>query len=87
MILLQGDQLLTVPNIALQTGGDATTVDVRAGTGSAHRSVRLGVRGPSRSQVLDGLKAGEEIVLNARSTSNAPAPAATAALTSTQAAP
>jgi len=76
MILLRGDHVLTVPNIALQTNGETTTVSVRGARPGERRVVHLGVRGPSRSQVLDGLVAGDEIVLNAR----APAGAAAAAI-------
>jgi len=81
VILLQGDQLLTVPNIALQTNGDAATVEVRNGRGDERRVVHLGVRGPSRSQVLDGLKPGEQIVLGAQKPSEAATPALNAIAT------
>ena len=64
IILLQADRTLTVPNIALTDSGDSTCVTVRDGDRSVSRAVRLGVRGPSRSQILDGLKPGETIVLS-----------------------
>jgi hypothetical protein len=64
IILLQSEQTLTVPNIAIDSSGDTASVTVRNGGHDEKRSVHLGVRGPSRSQVLDGLKPGEEIVLN-----------------------
>lgn len=71
VILLHADQALTVPNIALATSGDAATVSVRSGERSETRKVRLGVRGPSRSQVIDGLRPGETIVLGAATPASA----------------
>ncbi len=63
IMLLESDKALTVPNIALTASGDATSVTVRDGARSETRTVHLGVHGPSRSEVLEGLKAGETIVL------------------------
>jgi len=71
ILLLDSDKALTVPNIALTTSGDATSVTVRDGSRSEVRAVRLGVRGPSRTEVLEGLKPGDTIVLG---TATAPAP-------------
>ena len=71
ILLLESDKALTVPNIALTTSGDATSVTVRDGSHSEVRTVRLGVRGPSRTEVLEGLKPGDTIVLG---TATAPAP-------------
>jgi HlyD family secretion protein len=64
VILLKSDNALTIPNIALDSQGDTATVNVRSGGGTEKRTVRIGVRGPSRAQVLDGLKGGEEIVIS-----------------------
>jgi len=72
ILLLDSDKALTVPNIALTTSGDATSVTVRDGSRSEVRAVRLGVRGPSRTEVLEGLKPGDTIVLG-----TAAAPAST----------
>jgi hypothetical protein len=63
IVLFESDKALTVPNIALATSGDANSVTVRDGSRDEVRTVRVGARGPSRSQVLEGLKAGETIVL------------------------
>lgn len=63
IVLLQADQALTVPNIALENNGDDASLTVRDGANTLTRKVRLGVRGPSRSQVLAGLQPGETIVL------------------------
>ncbi len=70
IVLLDAKEALTVANIALKNDGDATMLTVRTQGHDEVRQVQLGVHGPSRTQVLDGLKPGEEIVLNA----NAPAP-------------
>ena len=63
IVLLDSDKTLTVPNIALTSSGDASSVTVRDGGRSETRTLKLGVRGPSRTQVLDGLRDGETIVL------------------------
>jgi HlyD family secretion protein len=84
IFLLQADKALTVPNIALTSSGDSATVMIRDGARSELRTVRLGVRGPSRTQVLDGLKPGETIVIGvapAASATSSPTPAAAAAAT------
>jgi hypothetical protein len=87
IVLLHEERALTVPNIALTNSGDAATVTVRDGSRSESRTLRLGVRGPSRSQVLDGLKPGEVIDLGGaaaakdKSAPAAPPPAAAAAAT------
>ena len=69
IVLLHSDRALTVPNIALENSGDVSVVEVRAGSHIEKRNVRLGVRGPSRSEVLDGLKPGDDIVLAAHAAS------------------
>lgn len=86
IFLLQSGKALTVPNIALTNSGDSASVMIRDGARSELRTVRLGVRGPSRTQILDGLKPGETIVIGAATaasatSSPAPAPAAAAAAT------
>jgi hypothetical protein len=82
ILLLESDKALTVPNIALTTSGDATSVTVRDGSRSEVRAVRLGVRGPSRTEVLEGLKSGDTIVLGTATTAaptGKPAPPTAAA--------
>jgi HlyD family secretion protein len=64
IVLLRSDNALTVPNIALENNGDTSTIAVRIGGHVEERKVRLGVRGPSRSEVLEGLQAGDDIVLS-----------------------
>jgi len=64
IILLRAEKALTVPNIALISSGDTASVTVRSADKSESRKVRLGVRGPSRTQIIDGLKPGETIVLS-----------------------
>jgi hypothetical protein len=84
IVLFESEQALTVPNIALTTSGDVSSIVVRNGARSETRTLRLGVHGPSRTQVLDGIKAGETIVLGSgagappdKTTAPKTAPAAT----------
>lgn len=77
IVLLDSDKTLTVPNIALTSSGDASSVTVREGGRSETRTLKLGVRGPSRTQVLDGLHAGETIVLGPAASSAEKSAAAT----------
>ena len=65
IVLLRSAQALTVPNIAIDSSGKAASVSVRVAGHDEKRRVTLGVRGPSRSQVLDGLHAGDEVVIAA----------------------
>jgi HlyD family secretion protein len=57
---------LSVPNVAVVSDEGKTWVDVRTGSGVEKREVKLGARGPARSEVLEGLKAGEAVVLTPR---------------------
>lgn len=63
VVLLHADKAITVPNFAVLSQGGASSVAVVAGGERSDRSVELGVRGPSRSQVVSGLRPGERIVL------------------------
>lgn len=54
---------LSVPNVAVVSGDGKTWVDVRSGNGVEKREVKLGARGPARSEVLSGLQAGDAVVL------------------------
>lgn len=54
---------LSVPNVALVSDAGRSYVQVRAGDGFERREVSLGARGPGRSEVLDGLAAGEQVLL------------------------
>ena len=63
VILLRADKAITVPNVAVRSQGGNAQVSLMADGHAVERSVQLGVRGPSRSQVLSGLTAGERIVV------------------------
>lgn len=63
VVLFAADKVLAVPNIALTQGADSATLAVRHGGTTELRTVHLGARGAARSQVLDGLQAGDEVVL------------------------
>ena len=59
-----GEPGLSVPNTALRAAGtDQGEVMVMAGGKPQPRQLRLGVRGPARTQVLDGLTPGEQVLL------------------------
>ncbi|GAA5007254.1 HlyD family efflux transporter periplasmic adaptor subunit [Pseudoluteimonas lycopersici] len=64
IVLLHARNAFSVPNLAIDDSGDDTTVEVRSGNDSIVRKVRLGVRGATRSQVLQGLSAGDVVVLD-----------------------
>ncbi|MEP6483997.1 MAG: HlyD family efflux transporter periplasmic adaptor subunit [Rudaea sp.] len=63
IVLLKADNALTIPNIAIENSGDVSTVSIRTRTGVEKRSVKIGARGPSRTEVLDGIRPGEDIVV------------------------
>jgi cobalt-zinc-cadmium efflux system membrane fusion protein len=54
---------IVVPKTALQSMDDATVVFVRSGDTYTMRGVRLGEQDIDNAEVLEGLKAGEEIVV------------------------
>jgi RND family efflux transporter MFP subunit len=54
---------IAIPNQAIFQDNAGDWVLVRNGSGLESKRVNLGVRGPDRSEVLSGLKAGEEIAL------------------------
>ncbi|HET6631928.1 MAG TPA: HlyD family efflux transporter periplasmic adaptor subunit [Rhodanobacteraceae bacterium] len=64
IVLLDAKAALSVPNLAIDSHGSEASVQVRAGGSVERRTVKLGVRGASRSQVLDGLKPGEHVLLD-----------------------
>jgi hypothetical protein len=84
IILFKSDRALTIPNIAIISSGDTATVSVRDHGGIAKRSVKIGARGPSRTQVLEGLQEGDEIVVDASNTKS-PATAADGKIAASQA--
>ncbi|HEY9144793.1 MAG TPA: HlyD family efflux transporter periplasmic adaptor subunit, partial [Arenimonas sp.] len=63
IILLQADAAITVPNVALSGNGDRTEVNVLEGGEPTPRPVVVGVRGPSRTQVVEGLAVGDRVLL------------------------
>lgn len=56
-------QGLSVPNVALLSDEGRSYVQVRERGGLVQREVKLGARGPARSEVLEGLADGDEVVL------------------------
>lgn len=63
VLLKTADAALSVPNLAVQTDAGQTTVRVWANGEARSRPVTLGVRGPARSEVLEGLAPGDAVVL------------------------
>lgn len=66
IVLLQANGF-SVPNLALDQDGDAASVQVLADGRRLTRKLTLGVRGASRTQVLAGLQAGDQVLLGAAS--------------------
>lgn len=65
IILLHADKSFSVPNMALSHDGNASTVQVLvAGEVQTHQ-LKLGVRGATRTQVLEGLQQGDRVLLDA----------------------
>ena len=62
---------LSVPNVAVLSDAGKTYVDVRDGGDVTRREVKLGARGPARSEVLDGLAEGERVLLTPRAAGGA----------------
>ncbi len=67
VVMKQSDEALTVPNLALRSEGDALYVQVLVDGEPQRRSVTLGVRGPARSEVTEGLQAGDTVLLTSES--------------------
>jgi len=63
ILLREAEQALSVPNVALVANGDERFVDVLEGDRVERRAVRLGARGPGRSEVLEGLREGDRVLL------------------------
>lgn len=62
-VILFDARALSVANVAIDSDDGRDYVRVRDGGDFQRRSIKLGVRGPARSQVLSGLKAGDEVLL------------------------
>ncbi len=56
-------EAIAVPNQAIFREGDSDWVLVESGGDLERRDISLGLRGPNRSQVLEGLQVGEKIAL------------------------
>jgi hypothetical protein len=63
VILMDSPSALSVPNLALLSENGQTAVQVMTRRGPERRPVVLGVRGPARSEVLEGLAEGERVLL------------------------
>lgn len=63
VVLLDAPRALSVANVAVDSDDGRDYVRVRDGAGFQRRAVKLGVRGPARSQVLSGLNEGEQVLL------------------------
>lgn len=57
------EDTIAVPNQAIFREGEQNWVLLSDGGDLVRRDVRLGVRGPNRSEVVDGLQSGDEIAL------------------------
>lgn len=64
VVLLRADNALSVPTLAIDSSNDGATVKVQSDGKTVDRPVKIGVRGATRSQVLDGLVAGDIVVLD-----------------------
>lgn len=65
IILLRAGKTLSVANVAVESDDGSDYVQVREGRGFVRRKLTLGIRGTARSQVLKGLRAGDEVRLAA----------------------
>ena len=64
VVLLDAKNAMAVPNVAIEQRDDRHWVQVKQGNDYVSRDVKLGVRGTARSQVLSGLKPGEQVRLS-----------------------
>lgn len=62
-VILFDAPALSVANVAIESDDGRDYVRVRDGGDFPRRPLTLGVRGPARSQVLSGLKPGDEVLL------------------------
>ncbi len=65
VVLLDAPEALGVANVAIEQRDGRAWVRVREGGEYVPREVELGVRGTARSQVLSGLKPGDQVLLSA----------------------
>ena len=64
VVLLDAKDAIAVPNVAIEQRDDRHWVQVKQGNDYVSREVKLGVRGTARSQVLSGLKPGDQVRLS-----------------------
>lgn len=64
VVLLDAKDAMAVPNVAIEQRDDRHWVQVKQGNDYVAREVTLGVRGTARSQVLSGLKPGDQVRLS-----------------------
>ena len=64
VVLLDAKDAMAVPNVAIEQRDDRHWVQVKQGNDYVAREVTLGVRGTARSQVLTGLKPGDQVRLS-----------------------
>ncbi|HXB53484.1 MAG TPA: efflux RND transporter periplasmic adaptor subunit [Vicinamibacteria bacterium] len=68
LVLAQRDRVLTVPLQAVaRTGSEARVLVIGAGDVVEERSVKLGLEGPQRVEVLSGLREGDRVIIGSRS--------------------
>lgn len=64
VVLLDAKDAMAVPNVAIEQRDGRHWVQLRQGGDYVAREVKLGVRGTARSQVLSGLKHGDQVRLS-----------------------
>ncbi len=64
IVVWEADDVLKAPTSSLFRHGDDWAVWVAAAGRATLRPIRLGVRGPLEAQVLDGLTAGEQVIVH-----------------------
>lgn len=64
VVLLDAKDAMAVPNVAIEQRDDRHWVQVKQGGDYVAREVTLGVRGTARSQVVKGLKPGDQVRLS-----------------------
>lgn len=62
--IFASDKAISVPNLAIDAGGGQPRVFVLEGGEPVARKVTLGARGSSRSQVVKGLEAGDQVLIS-----------------------
>ncbi len=71
--VFRSDKAISVPNLAIDSSGDKPRVFVIRGDESVARTVKLGARGASRTQIAAGLEPGDKVLID-RSSRREPSP-------------